>query len=352
MKPTATEEIAARLAALKDPKVHAREAPPGYRLKGVSTLLDAAGEVVQTWVKTAQEPDPAQATLQAFREAVELEPLPRAAPVEGPGEGTTRHDRLTVYPLGDPHFGMLSWPDETGEDFNLQIARANLMEATGRLVSMAPPTTEALIVNLGDFLHADNYESKTARSGNALDVDSRWSKVLRVSVWTLIEMVRQALTKHASVKVIHAKGNHDDTSAYMLAVCMAAHFMDEPRVEIEESPGAFHYHEFGVNLIGVTHGHTVKAAQLPLLMAADKPEAWGRTRFRYWLTGHVHHESVKEHAGATVETFNTLAAKDAWHHGQGYRARRSMKCDVYDHRWGRVLRHECGIEQLNTWADK
>jgi hypothetical protein len=55
---------------------------------------------------------------------------------------------------------------------------------------------------------------------------------------------------------------------------------------------------------------------------------------------------VKEYSGCKVETFNTLAAKDAWHHGAGYRADRKMVCDVYHTEHGRVLRHEVGIEQL------
>ena len=49
-----------------------------------------------------------------------------------------------------------------------------------------------------------------------------------------------------------------------------------------------HWHRFGKNLIGVTHGDTVKAQQLGPVMACDRPEDWGETAYRFWYTGHVH----------------------------------------------------------------
>jgi hypothetical protein len=248
--------------------------------------------------------------------------------------------------MGDPHLGMLSWPEETGDDFNLTIARTNLSAAVDRLAYLAPPTRTALLFNAGDYFHADNMESRTARSGHALDVDSRWPKVLRVGVWLLIELVQRLRLKHERIYVVSVPGNHDDHSAIMLAVCLSLYFHNDPGVIVDESPSMFRYHRFGRNLFGMTHGHTIKAKDLPLLMAADRPEDWGATRHRYWLCGHVHHESVKEYPGCKVETFNTLAAKDAWHAGQGYRSDRKMVCDVHHIEHGRILRHEVGIEAL------
>lgn len=342
---TAADLLAEKVEARRDPTKHVAGAPAGYRLKGVSSLVNAEGEMTQQWIKTTSEIDPL-ALLDQFRAALDENPIKVAKPT--PARKASAYDagRLTAYPLGDPHFGMLSWPEETGEDFNLQIARDNLAAAIDRLVNLAPVTEEALLINLGDFLHSDNFAGVTARSGHPLDTDSRWPKILRVSVWALIHATKRLLEKHRKVHVVNLKGNHDDQSAIMLALCMATHFDKEPRVVIDESPAMFHWHEFGANLFGMTHGHTVKAKDLPGLMAADKPEAWGRTKFRRWYTGHVHHESAKEFGGCVVETFNTLAAKDAWHHGQGYRARRQMVCDVHDKKHGLVLRHTVGVEAL------
>ncbi len=343
------DELLERAKAKTKPEPHVDEAPLGYHLAGVSTMrkavLEDGREVIQ-WVKTKKDHEDPLAMLRAFRQAIALEPLPVFPAPLGFGYEGWDPDRLTAYPMGDPHLGMLSWPLETGDDFNLQIARQNLSAATDRLVYLAPPTRDAMLVNLGDYFHADNPEARTKRSGNSLDVDSRWAKVLHVGVWLLIDLVKKLRTKHERVFVYIAGGNHDDQSAVMLRVCLGVCFANDPNVIVDESPSLFGYHRFEQNLIGITHGHTVKAHDLPLLMAADRAKDWGETKHRYWLCGHVHHESVKEYAGCKVETFNTLAAKDAWHHGAGYRANRKMVCDVYHREHGRVLRHEVGVEQL------
>ena len=333
-------------AAKVQPKLHNHEAPPGYRLKGVSTLINSSGEVTQTWVKTTKEPDAPQMILEAFQEAVESTELRRRSLIPPAAAAAHNADLLTVYPMGDPHLGLLSWPMETGQDFNVEIAERNLVAAVDHLVGLAPASETALIINLGDFFHADNMEARTARSGHSLDVDSRWAKVLRVGIVTMARCIDRALQKHARVRVINEIGNHDDHSAMMLSICLSHLYAANPRVEIDTSPAPFHWFEFGKVLIGVHHGHSVKADKLPGVMAFDQAQAWGRTMHRFWYTGHVHHESVKEYPGCIVETFRTLAARDAWHHGSGYRAGRSMCCDVLHKERGRIMRHNVGVEDL------
>lgn len=339
----AMSELRAKAAKVL-PKMHHYEAPPGYRQKGVSTLIGKDGEVKQYWVKTTKETESPQSILEAFTEAVESTEIRRRSII--PRATTHNADLLTVYPMGDPHLGMLSWPLETGQDFNLEIAERNLVDAVDHLVGLAPASETALIVQLGDFFHADNMEARTARSGHSLDVDSRWAKVLRVGILAMVRCIDRALEKHARVRVINEIGNHDDHSAVMLSVCLSHHYRLNPRVEIDTSPSTFHWYEFGQNLIGVHHGHGVKAEKLPGVMACDQAEAWGRTTHRFFYVGHVHHETVKEFPGCVVETFRTLAARDAWHHGAGYRAGRSMVCDVLHRTRGRIIRHSVGVEEL------
>ena len=90
-------------------------------------------------------------------------------------------------------------------------------------------------------------------------------------------------------------------------------------------------------LIGFTHG-LVKAEQLPGIMATDRPEDWGQTEERVWITGHVHHLSRKEYPGCTVETLRTIASRDAWHAGKGYRSKQSLWATTYDCEYGEDVR--------------
>ena len=73
-------------------------------------------------------------------------------------------------------------------------------------------------------------------------------------------------------------------------------------------------------------------------MATDRAKDWGETVHRHWLMGHVHHESKREYAGVTVESFNTLAAKDAYAASGGWRSGRSMQSLVFHRVHGEVAR--------------
>ncbi len=350
------DEIEARLKARSQPSLHVPDASGsipstklGYRLKGVSTYVDGEGKVRGAWLKTTSEMDP-MLMLDVFRAAVaDSDIVARHLPskVARAVRGEFRDDRMSNYPIGDGHFGMLAWGAETGNDFDLQIAERHLVEAMTQLVAIAPPTERALIANVGDFLHADGYASKTPASGHMLDTDTRWPKVLRVAIRVLVRMVDLALEKHGLVDLINQPGNHDPQSAIMLALCLEAYYRNEPRVTIDTTPAPRRYREFGANMMLITHGHTTKAKDLGLLMASEQPEMWGRTKHRYGYCGHIHHETVKEFPGVAIETFNTLAGKDAWHDEQGYQSRRLMNLIVLDRAYGEIVRHRVGVEQLD-----
>lgn len=326
--------------------------PAQYEVRGVSTLYNADGKVSQQWVKSRLRDDDAA---RAMREAIEemaAEYRGTAKPVKAPARSMA--GLLSVYPLGDPHIGCYAWAEEAGEDFDVNIARQDLLAAAGRLVDVAPASERALICNLGDFFHADSL-SQLTKSGHKLDVDTRWPRVLRLGCQLMVDLITLALRKHQHVEVINAIGNHDDHSSIMLAAFLEAWFHAEPRVHVHPTTSKFHYVEFGRCLIGVTHGDTVKHQALGELMASDKPEAWGRTMYRYWYTGHIHHTSKTELRGAVVESFRTLAAKDAWHAAQGYRSGRDMYVIVLDATHGEVERHRCDIRQVrdgNTQTDQ
>ena len=269
-----------------------------------------------------------------------------AKPVKAPPRNNS--DLLVCYPMGDPHVGLYAWREEAGEDFDCDIARSDLLAATSRLVEVAPPSERAIICNLGDFFHADNMQNRTARSGHPLDVDTRWPRVLRVGCQIMIDLIGLALRKHQKVEVINAIGNHDDHSSVMLSAFLEAFFHNEPRVHVYSTASKFHYVTHGKSLIGVTHGDTVKPVQLGGVMSADQPDAWGKSEHRYWLTGHIHHSSKMELPGCTVESFRTLAAKDAWATAAGYRAGRDMYAIVYSKEFGEVERYRCDIRMARS----
>lgn len=316
------------------------EAPTGHSIKGVSTLYNGNGDVLQQWVKTRTDQPSTEELIDAIKAA--LDGYERAAdPVPEPG--FTDPELATIFPVSDAHFGLYAWAKEAGEDYDLSIADKTNRAAFARLMAAAPACEEAVILGLGDLLHADNTENRTARSGNSLDVDTRHSKVLEVAIHYLVHCVDLALEKHRHVTVRNLPGNHDMHSAGAVAMSLWAWFRNEPRVTVDIDPGYFWWWRWGANLVGATHGDQAKMAQLPLIMAASRPEDWGQTTHRYALTGHVHHKSAIETGGVIVESFQSTAARDAWHSASGFRSGRSMSAINLHNLHGEVGRQKVNI---------
>ncbi len=250
--------------------------------------------------------------------------------------------------IGDAHVGMYSWGEETGDDFDVSIAAADIRKAIDLLVAGSPASKTGWLVNVGDFLHADNRSNMTPASGNLLDVDTRYQRVIRVAVQVLRYATDRLLEKHEQVKVFNAPGNHDQDGAGWLSLVLAAYYENEPRVTIEQSPSKFYYEKFGNVLVGITHGDKVKFAELPSIMATDRPAEWGTTQHRYIWTGHIHHTKHQEQRGCFIESFNTLAASDAWHHGSGYRSARQMQRIDIDRQHGIYSRGIANIGMLRA----
>lgn len=325
------------------------EVPEGFHVRGVSTLYTTDEDGVRhqrsQWVKSSRDhEEQTQALVDAIKSA--FADTGRISPIRAPEINNT--DLLSAYLIGDAHFGMHSWHRETGESFDLVKAKANLVTAMASLVETSPYSSECMIVQVGDFLHADSFASATPKSGNRLDVDGRLPKVIRAAIKALCELIEMALRKHNTVRVYCLEGNHDPVGSLVLSIALAMRYERERRVIVEtEVPSTkFHYHRFGENLIGLTHGDTAKKEQLGPIMAVDRAKDWGDTKYHHWYTGHIHHDSVREFHGVVVESIRTLAPRDAWHHVSGYRSGRDMKCDVIHRQYGRINRHTIGIERI------
>ena len=316
--------------------------PAGYAIKGTTTLRKNGEEVMQ-WVKTDRDESASQQVLIDFANSLG-ESVKGLAPFI-PKPNHVHEDLMCVIPIGDPHFGLRVWAQEGGDNFDLNIAESLTQGAIDRLIASAPPAKTALLLNLGDTVHADS-QSNTTTAGTTVDVDGRWAKIQQVALRSMLYCVKRLLERHEKVIFRLNRGNHDKHAAYALSLMISCYFHDEPRVEVDLSPSAVWYYQFGKTLIGSTHGDTIKEQNLIGVMAADRAEQWGLTKHRYWYVGHVHHVNKKEYPGGVVEYFRTLAAGDAWHHGQGYRSGRDMCLIVLHKDHGEVERHRCDIGMI------
>lgn len=320
-------------------KVRNTEDPPalldGMMLKGVSTFYDGDGRKSAEWVlqraDAQRQADMQKAALEAL--CANIVPL---APIVGPLVADT--DLLNLYTMTDCHVGMLAWKKETGEPWDLDIAEQCLTDIFFRMIDAAPDAAVGIVNQLGDFLHFDSLTPETPAHRHILDADSRYQKVVMVSVRILRRIIERALTKHETVQVYMHEGNHDPAGSVWLRVMFAQLYENNPRVRVEQSPNPYTAYEFGKTFLGFHHGHLLKPASMPLLFASLFAEMWGRTQYRYGHCGHRHHVEEKEHPGLKTIQHPTLSAPDAYAARGGWLSKRQATSMTYHKEHGEVAR--------------
>lgn len=322
------------------------DVPAGQKLAGSSTLYKMNEETgerkeVLQWIKTSADQE-------AMLEAMQLVTTELAKRVEGkatpiPSPVSNNEDLLVVYVNTDLHLGQYSWSEESGTDVNIDTVYSNTLTAMEVLRSTVPSAAECIVLDLGDTLHASNDDART-KSGHVLDTDSRHAKVFRTLVDMKINMIKLALTKHSKVTYSIVAGNHSDLVANYIMAMLSAWFKDEPRFTVDTSPALHKYHKHGQVLLGFHHGHATRMPRLPEVMVWDRKEDISNTTYRYWLTGHVHKDSVLDSPIARCESFRNNTNNDSWATGAGYRGHKQSVAITYHKEYGEIARNVCPIK--------
>jgi len=317
--------------------------PDGFKLKRHSQYYDAEGKPRGKWV-IATADEQRQKELFDGVVAAMCDDIPRMSPVVAPQQG---NDKLcNLFTITDYHVGMLAWGEETGADWDLEIAEATLVAAFSHLIANSPKAKVAVINQLGDFLHFDSFEAVTPMHKHLLDADSRFPKVVAVAIRLLRRVIDMALASHAEVKLLICQGNHDLSSSVWLQAMFTALYENDPRISVDQTVLPYYVHQHGKVMLGFHHGHMKKNEGLPLHFAASYPVIWGTTAKRYVHVGHRHHVEEKEHAGVKVVQHSTLAAKDAYAARGGWSSERQMLSITYHSEFGEVARATVTPEML------
>lgn len=284
--------------------------PEGQKLVRNSVLLDAEGGVVQQWRVYGPEGGvTAERLAEIVKEAVQaIEPTPDISPAPDGCDA----DLMNFLPETDKHLGSRSWAQETGENYDLKIARRLHLDATTALVSRLPRAALGIVLNGGDGLDINDAKNQTPASGNILDVDGRFAKVLMIGVQSEIDRVEIAKRIHEHVYYRGIPGNHDPEASFAVALALAHHYRDDPRVTIDLSPSAWWFYLWGECLLGATHGDKVKPEKMKGYMSDAVPEWWGQAKHRHIFYGHWHKQALIADGSTMVECLGTLTAHNAW----------------------------------------
>jgi len=320
---------------VKQRKEHGEHYTPTLPVKGKTTLVDAEGRIMMQHI---MERDTAERQAEALRAMVAAlkEDLPRVNITPAP-QGT-QANLLNQFTITDNHFGMLSWREETGSDYDLRIAEELLLDWFAAAIDLAPDAHTAVLAQIGDLMHHDALESVTPAHKHVLDADSRLQKVIRVVIRTIRRIIDMLLQKHQHVHVIMASGNHDPASSAWLREMLAVMYEDEPRISVDNSPSLYYAYEWGKTALMYHHGHKRGVNNVDATLAGTFRELYGRSKYAYAHVGHRHSDEGRKSGLMYIEQHETLAAPDAYAAGGGWLSGRSAKVITYHREFGEVGR--------------
>jgi len=316
--------------------------PDPFIVRGTSTLYKDGVAKIQ-WVKTKLDDAKYHEIIHAALDGLKDE-IPRVSLMSPPPYGND--NLLNCYVITDYHLGMLSWSEETGADWDLKIAEEMLVKWFAQAISQSPDSNHAIFAQLSDFLHFDGMDAVTPASKHLLDVDSRFAKVVRTAIRVLRQVINMLLAKHQTVHIKMLDANHDPVSQIWLREWFTVMYENEPRVTVDSSPSPYNSFEFGNSALFFHHGHKKKMTEVSKVFVSQFREMYGRTKYAYAHTGHLHHIDIKEDNMMIVEQHRTLAANDAYGARGGYLSGRDAKVITYHKEFGEVSRLTINSDML------
>lgn len=318
--------------------------PDGYKIKGTSSLVDEFGNTKLQWVKTDTDAERQVELMKAIIEGMKSEITP-VAPVKA--VHAKRDDKLlNLYTVSDFHLGMLAWADESGDDWDMEIAEDLFSRWFDAAFQKAPDAGTGVINLLGDFAHFDSLDAVTPASGHVLDADTRYQKLVRYMIRMVRRVVDMALVKHKSVRLLIVQGNHDESGMIWLAEMFSTLYDNEPRVFVDTSPDVYKMVQHGKTTLFFHHGHKARFDAIEPVMIAKFRKAFGESVYSYAHVGHLHHQKIVESRNMIVEQHRTLAAKDAYASRGGWMSGRSANVITYSAEYGEVARLTISPEML------
>ena len=167
-----------------------------------------------------------------------------------------------------------------------------------------------------DGLNSEGMRRATTK-GTPQQDSMRWRQSFR-GYWHLVTKAIDYLAQFAPVDVVVVQGNHDFERMFYVGEVLDALYHNNKNVTVDNSLETRKYYEYGINMIMFTHGDKERAAELPLLIATEQPDMWGRCKIREVHCGHKHKEMLNEYMGTKVRFIPSICANDNWHKTQGY----------------------------------
>lgn len=311
------------------PWLSAAAVPEHMALQKTTVMYNAAGEVEREWKRLVPNAQAMEDFVEGLCEKVKgRAKVPARKAKKGDSE-----DLLTEIAIADAHIGMRVDSKESNDtDYDCEIAEKQLIETSEYFIGRMGRPHRMIVSFSGDMQHMDNTRNVTEHSGNSLDVDSRFNRVVDYVVTVCREVVQMAASIAENVDIVVVPGNHSETSEVWLAKVLEAYYHECPNVNVLMQRTNHKNITFGSNLLVWAHGHGVPLKRWGEVIPNEFREIWGRVKHCHVKTGHFHHRRMKkssaivenqsgweEHGGVLAEILPAACPPDAWHSFKGYR---------------------------------
>jgi hypothetical protein len=229
-----------------------------------------------------------------------------------------KKNRLMEIPPIELHLGKLSHREETGEDYNLPIARNVFYDVIGETIERQKieKCSKCLLVIGSDFFNSESDGMTTGKTPQ--QNDTRFKKLFKEGLVMYRDAILNLKSVFDSIDVILCAGNHARAMEYFLYESLLNYFENDEKVSFSDNTKDTQAYIFGNCGIFFNHGdEDLKKTQKSI--AAEFPVQWGETKFRELHMGHLHKEVVvDDESGIITRRIGSPCATDAWHYSKRF----------------------------------
>lgn len=248
-------------------------------------------------------------------------------PLPKPKLGRIRRSRgkeLAVVGFWDLHVGAYAWNQETGSDWDVDIACKRAANAIDDVCAeLTLYEVDKIVMPVGnDYFHMDSARMQTTHGEHYLDCDTRFGRVYLAGLKLMSYIVERAAELCPRVELLYIAGNHDTSTGFTLCAALNERYRNDPRINVDLRASPRKYLAYGGTVLGFDHGK-IPLNQLKMIFDNEAKQYISQSTYREIQVGHTHQRRAQDVAaltptnGLTVRTNPSLCDADYWHFGKG-----------------------------------
>lgn len=237
-----------------------------------------------------------------------------------------RNFRPKLTPTGT--LGVISIPDfHIGREKNQENNNIFISTIEKLLNKSSHHNFNELVFVIGnDYLNSD-FDYKTTKGTQQFDYQT-WRETWANGRDLLIKAIETLKSVNCPVTIINIPGNHDTMRMFQLGDVISAYYREDQQVRVDNSDRLIKAFKYADVLLAFEHGE-FRREEYESILANEFPELWGTSKYREFLCGHLHAETVKEFRGIKLRHLPSLANESEWEKKQGYKHKKEAQMLVY-----------------------